>query len=114
VEKALITKPENDQAWQRLDELTAGYSAAGFTLLKQELKAEAEAADAQGKLTLDEVQAVIRDILPAPIAKTRRHQTIQAILTCTRMSLLPEKYREEKTREELRRELAQLELEGVR
>ena len=62
---------------------TDGWSAAGFAALRSELKAKAKLQGTKGKLTMDEVIAVIEDLLPPAIGDTRRYQTLQALVNCT-------------------------------
>jgi SpoVK/Ycf46/Vps4 family AAA+-type ATPase len=61
---------------------TSGYSAAAFAALRRELAARRE-----GGLAV--VRELLGDLLPADLAATRRFQTLQALLNCTRRSLLP-------------------------
>jgi hypothetical protein len=93
----------------RVGDAVKGYSAASFASLRSELIAKA-----RGKtLTFDEIASVANDLIPADIGKTRRYQTLQALLNCTRRSLLPDPETSENKREEWRRELRKLELEGI-
>jgi hypothetical protein len=45
---------------------------------------------------------------------TRRYQTLQALINCTRRRLLPEAARDEARRKEWEAEIRALELKGVR
>lgn len=81
-----------------LDEKTKGYSAAAFAAVRSLLKS-------RKCKSIDEVVAVCDDILPSDISTTRRYQMLQALMNCTRRSLMPviegavsdqrEKWREE-------------------
>ena len=56
--------------------------------------------------------AVIEDLIPPAIQDTRRYQTLQALVNCTRRSLLPDTA--EGGREKWVQEIRSLEREGVR
>ncbi len=86
------------------------YAAANFASLRAELIAKAGG----GTLALDEVLAVVQDLLPPNIERTRRYQSLQALLNCTRRSLLPDPDIDEQQRRAWRDELEALEREGVR
>lgn len=78
----------SDELLARLQAATPGYSAASFAALRGELKAAARAQG--GALDADAVLALTEDLLPPAIGATRRYQTLQALLNCTRRSLLPD------------------------
>jgi hypothetical protein len=61
---------------------TSLYSAAEFQSLKTRIKSE-------GCTTFKEVMDIIDDTLSSDIADTRRYQKLQAVVNCTRQSLLP-------------------------
>jgi SpoVK/Ycf46/Vps4 family AAA+-type ATPase len=106
VAKAALESPgETDLA--KIDELTQGYSAAAFASLRSQLKA----TDAR---SMEQVAAIIHDLIPPEIELTRRYQTLQALLNCTRRSLLPDESVTDADREEWRQEIHQLELQGIR
>jgi hypothetical protein len=91
----------------QLDALTVGYSAASFSSLRSQLKAK-------GCRSIDEVVEIVRDqILPA-IGDTRRYQTLQAMINCTRRSLLPNPNITDEEREAWQAEIRKLELRGLR
>jgi len=90
-----------------LDELTPGYSAAAFASLRSHLRAAEPDS-------IEEVVEIIGDhILPA-IGETRRYQTLQALVNCTRRSLLPEPDIAEEDRQAWQLEISQLEAAGIR
>ena len=97
----------DDSAIEQLDLLTVGYSAAAFTSLRSHLKA----VEPQG---IDEIVAIVRDHIPPAIGQTRRYQTLQALLNCTRRSLLPVPHVNEEDREAWETELRELETLGIR
>jgi SpoVK/Ycf46/Vps4 family AAA+-type ATPase len=93
-------------------DLTADYSAAGFAALRSELIAKAHAGG--GKLSVAQIGAAIRDQLSPAIAETRRYQTLQALINCTRRSLLPDPSVGEVERRAWEAEIRELESRGVR
>ncbi|KPJ86114.1 hypothetical protein AMJ57_00495 [Parcubacteria bacterium SG8_24] len=110
---------------EELEKLTRGYSAASFALLRGELRAEA----GEGQLSPEQALEVARDIIPPSISETRRYQTLQALLNCTRRSLLPDRPYTEADRKNMvvidprmtdadrdrwLEEVRQLEAEGIR
>jgi hypothetical protein len=94
---------------KRLNELTKGYSAAGFASLRSHLKAKAAA----GPLTLDHVEEIVRDHIPPAIELARRYQTLQALVNCTRRSLLPDPNVSDEVRQSWHAELRKLEALGL-
>jgi hypothetical protein len=98
--------------FQEHSQATRNYSTAGFAALRSELKAKA--AQLKKPLPLDQVVAVVNDLLPPAIEDTRRYQTLQALTNCTRRSLLPDPLVKEEQRKEWAAELRLLEARGVR
>ena len=95
---------------------TAGYYAAAFAEVRSDLAAVAEFRKVGG-LSIDEIREVIHDRIPPAVEKMRRYQKLQALLNCTRLSLLPETIERsqlESRREAWRQEIAVLESEGIR
>lgn len=90
-----------------LESLTVGYSAAAFSSLRSHLKA-------MGPKTIEDVVAIVNDHIPPAIGLTRRYQTLQALLNCTRRSLLPDPSVTEKDRDGWQLEINQLEAMGIR
>jgi hypothetical protein len=62
---------------------------------------------------MEEVEQVVFDLLPPDIGDTRRYQTLQALVNCTRRSLLPDPDVSEELRETWQAEIRKLELLGV-
>ncbi len=93
---------------EQLDDivLSHDYSAAAFAALRSQIKA-------QQPTDHDSVISIIQDIIPPAIGKTRRYQTLQALINCTRRSLLPESESVNKTREDWENEIRELEREGI-
>lgn len=105
VGSSVIENPTEEDI-SKLDELTPGYSAAAFASLRSQLKA------AECK-SIDEVIKIVEDqILPA-IGQTRRYQTLQALVNCTRRSLLPDPSVTEEDREKWQAEIRHLESLGI-
>ena len=96
-----------DEAIDRLETLTEDYSAAAFTSLRSHLKAKQPGS-------MDEIAKIVGDHIPPAIGQTRRYQTLQALVNCTRRSLLPEPDVDEATREGWQQEIRELELRGIR
>ena len=101
-----------DGAVQQLEPLTLDYSAASFASLRSTLKARAAREDSN-KLPLEQIEAVLHDHLPPAIGRTRRYQTLQALVNCTRRSLLPDPDVTDEQRQAWRDELRLLEAAGV-
>ncbi|MFH1077125.1 MAG: ATP-binding protein [Pseudomonadota bacterium] len=72
----------------KLLEITQNFSAASFASLRSELKAKAVMK--KGALAFDEILDITGDHIPPAIFDTRRYQTLQALVNCTRKSLLPD------------------------
>ncbi len=96
----------------RLDGVTRGYSAASFAALRSELKAKAKRA--KTGFDFEAILAVVADQLPPAIEETRRYQTLQALVNCTRRSLLPDPNVTDAQRQGWAAELRALEARGIR
>ncbi len=106
VAQAVVAEPTEEDL-RRLDELTPGYFAAAFASLRSQLKAS-------GASSMDDIVKIVQDLLLPAIASTRRYQTLQALVNCTRRSLLPDADATERDREGWQRELRELEAQGIR
>jgi SpoVK/Ycf46/Vps4 family AAA+-type ATPase len=104
-------EPSREQVGQLLN-ATRDFSTAGFAALRSELKAKAKLTG--GPLSLESVLAVVKDVLPPAIEETRRYQTLQALVNCTRRSLLPDPGATDEQRKSWAAELRILEAKGVR
>ena len=100
----------SEEAVKRLAKLTEDYSAASFASLRSDL--EAASLLKNDELTLDEVIAVVEDRILPNIGPIRHYQTLQALVNCTRKSLLPDDYSPE-IRESWVKQIAQLEVIGI-
>ncbi len=98
-------------ALAELEAATRGYSAAAFASLRSELKACMRRLGR--KLTVAEIKARVADTLSPAIEETRRYQTLQALVNCTRRSLLPDPAVSDAQRQDWARELRALEARGV-
>ena len=96
---------------KQLAEATRKYSTAGFAALRSELKAKSR--QNKGPLPLERVMAVVTDLLPPAIEETRRYQTLQALVNCTRRSLLPDPAVTDEQRIRWAEEIRLLEAKGV-
>ena len=96
----------------RFDASISATSAAAFAALRSRLKAEVALAGGQ-KLSPDAVERLAHDQLLPAIAPVRRYQTLQALLNCTRRSLLPDPEVDEAQRLAWRAEIGELEARGV-
>ncbi|MBN2021254.1 MAG: ATP-binding protein [Pirellulales bacterium] len=76
-----------DKDLAALDALTEGYSAAAFASLRSDL--EAARGDSTDPLAMDAIRRIVADHIPPAIGPTRRYQELQALVNCTRRSLLP-------------------------
>ncbi len=93
--------------WLDRDGLEIDFSAAGFSALRSQFKA-IPPKDA------DEVKHIVRDFLQPAIKQTRRYQTLQALINCTRRSLLPDPNISEEDRAQMEQEIRLLETMGIR
>jgi SpoVK/Ycf46/Vps4 family AAA+-type ATPase len=94
-----------------LEYIPQDYSAASFASLKSNL------AYKQNFATFEELVEEIKDFLQPSIGLTRRYQTLQALLNCTRRSLLPFKQSGDallSARTAWEKELLDLEAKGIK
>jgi hypothetical protein len=94
---------------QWLDEegLPPDFSAAGFAALRSQIRA----IPPQSEFDL---KATIGDFIQPAIAQTRRYQTLQALVNCTRRSLLPDPEVTDEQRALWEQEISLLEAQGIR
>ena len=111
VVSAVRDEPLDARELASLRELTRRYSTAGYASLRSELWARREGAE--DDLGYEEIEAVIADHLPPALELTRRYQTLQALVNCTRRSLLPDPEVSEEQRRAWQEELRILESQGV-
>jgi SpoVK/Ycf46/Vps4 family AAA+-type ATPase len=105
-----------DEDVAKLDELTEGYSAAGFASVRSHL--QAHRPDDKSDMPIARVAELVGDHIPPDIGLTRRYQTLQALVNCTRRSLLPledpdDRDACEKLRDGWQREIRELEATGI-
>jgi hypothetical protein len=108
IEPALTRKPTNIEL-SKINDETTGYSPAAFAALRAQLKARTT----EGPLHFEDIRKIIHDQLPPDIFDTRRYQTLQALLNCTRRSLLPKPGVTVAERREWAEEIRRLEARGV-
>ncbi|MFK7959603.1 MAG: AAA family ATPase [Phycisphaerales bacterium] len=117
--KKALGRDLTDAERRTLKDQVSGWSAAAFAALRSALVArvalaadqaargggdgaEAGAGDVEASeggaetpgesatsVTIDDIHAVLDDLIPPAIERTRRYQALQAMLNCTRRSLLP-------------------------
>lgn len=86
-------------------EAVTGYSSAAFAALRNRIKSKK-------CKTAQEAIEIANDIIQPDIEETRRYQTLQALLNCTRKSLIPAD--ELKDKATWKTELNSLEAKGIR
>jgi hypothetical protein len=96
----------------KLQEASRGFYAALFSDVRRSLMAETEQRGR--RLTFDEILAVMTDTIPPAIGLSREYQTLQALVNCTRRSLLPNPGASEAERNAWSARIATLEAMGVR
>jgi SpoVK/Ycf46/Vps4 family AAA+-type ATPase len=109
--KPVLGETVDDATMTALEAATQGFAAANFSAMRAELKAKHRLS---GPLDLERTLAAIRDHLPPPIEDTRRYQTLQALVNCTRRSLLPDPNVTDEERATWTTEIAMLEARGIR
>ncbi len=107
-----MLKPAGEAAtnvldWMDKTGLPPDFSAAGFAALRSQIKA-------MPPKTEDELRAIVGDFIQPAIGQTRRYQTLQALVNCTRRSLLPDPNVTDDERAQWEREISLLEAQGVR
>ncbi|MEQ1828925.1 MAG: AAA family ATPase [Pirellula sp.] len=93
--------------WLDKEGLEQDFSAAGYAALRSQLKAVPPKDQ-------EDLKATIRDFMQPAIKQTRRYQTLQALVNCTRRSLMPDPNISEKDRAHMEEEIRLLELQGIR
>jgi SpoVK/Ycf46/Vps4 family AAA+-type ATPase len=112
IQPVLGRKPKANEL-DRLLEAIGDLSAAAMASLRSELKARQLLCKAEA-LGMDAILEVVHDHLPAAIATTRHYQTLQALVHCSRRSLLPDPKVSEADRAGWEAEIRQLEASGIR
>jgi hypothetical protein len=110
VQPVLDRKLTSDEATQ-LDAITTDYSSSSFASLRSELKATA--LQRRSNLDFKDILAAIADLIPPAIGETRRYQTLQALVNCTRKGLLPNPNVTASERKAWMEEIRLLELKGI-
>jgi len=103
------TNLTNESLVEWLDQqgLETDYSSAGFSALRSQFKAIPPKDE-------EDLKATVRDFIQPAIKQTRRYQTLQALINCTRRSLLPDPDITEADREQMEAEIRELESQGIR
>ena len=111
----VLPGPLPEDAVEQLSKLTEDYSAASFASLRSDLEAASllkKGSQDGSELIPDEIIAVVEDRILPNIGPIRHYQTLQALVNCTRKSLLPDDYSPE-IRESWVKQIAQLEAIGI-
>ncbi len=108
----VLPQPATEEEVAKFSGVTQGHSAAAFASLRSELKARAMRSG--GALDMAGILDVAHDLIPPAIAETRRFQTVQALMNCTRRRLLPPDQRDPSCRDQWAAELRDLEARGIR
>jgi len=115
VVKPVLQDKFDDKTMKHLKAWTHGYSAAAFASLRSNLKANAvRDGDKNGKLSMEQIELIVADLIPPAIGRTRRYQELQALVNCTRRSLLPDPKVSDNDRENWQTEIRELEAMGIR
>jgi hypothetical protein len=93
--------------WLDREGLDKDFSSAGYAALRSQFKAIPPKDET-------ELKSIVRDFLSPAIQQTRRYQTLQALINCTRRSLLPNPQISDQERAQMEDEIRQLELLGIR
>lgn len=93
--------------WLDKEGLEEDFSSAAFAALRSQLKAIPPTDRSS-------LENVIKDFITPAIGPTRRYQTLQALVNCTRRSLLPDPSVTDQERAQWEQEIRQLELQGIR
>jgi SpoVK/Ycf46/Vps4 family AAA+-type ATPase len=93
--------------WLDKEGLAEDYSSAGYAALRSQFKAIPPTSE-------EELKSIVRDFLQPAIKQTRRYQTLQALINCTRRSLLPDPNVSDEQRAQWEEEIRQLEFQGIR
>jgi hypothetical protein len=93
--------------WLDKEGLVSDFSSAGYAALRSQFKAIPPKSE-------EELKQIVHDFLSPAIQQTRRYQTLQALINCTRRSLLPDPSVSDEERSQMEDEIRQLELLGVR
>jgi ATPase family associated with various cellular activities (AAA) len=101
---------ETDKLVEEFEPMCVDYSSATYASLRSVLKARAKS----GKLTPKQVKSVMNDVLQPDIRATRRYQTLQALVNCTRRSLLPDPNVTDETRARWMAEISTMEIRGLK
>jgi SpoVK/Ycf46/Vps4 family AAA+-type ATPase len=103
------TKLATEELVQWLDQegLEEDYSSAAYAALRSQFKAIPPK-------NAEELKTIVRDFLQPAIKQTRRYQTLQALINCTRRSLLPDPDISDSQRAQMEEEIRLLESMGIR
>ncbi len=93
--------------WLDKEGLSNDFSSAGYAALRSQFKAIPPKDE-------KELREIVADFLQPAIQQTRRYQTLQALINCTRRSLLPENEVSAEKRARWEEEIRLLEMQGIK
>ena len=96
-----------DKALSKMDEISADYSAAAFPSLRSQLRS----AETH---SIEQVLEIVTAHIPPATGLTRRYQTLQALINCTRRSLLLDPNFTPADRNRWEQEIRELQRLGIR
>jgi hypothetical protein len=111
--KPVIEDSLSKEESEELMGMLKGHSPAAMASLRSELVAKKMMHKAD-HLTFNAIREVVRDHLPAAIETTRHYQTLQALVHCSRRSLLPNPNISDDQRAMWDSEIKTLEAKGIR
>ena len=111
VEPVIENKFTNDQIDVYFSEYIGHFYPALFSEIRSELISKKKLK--KGKLDIGEVVEVLEDVFPPSIEDTRRYQTLQALVNCTRKSLMPLEFQTIDSRKSFQQEILKLEGKGI-
>ena len=111
--KPVIQGSLSEEESDELMEMLKGHSPAAMASLRSELIAR-KLMDKSDHLTFNVIRKMVHDHLPAAIESTRHYQTLQALVHCSRRSLLPNPNITEDQRAMWDSEIKALEAKGIR
>jgi hypothetical protein len=113
IAKPVIQGSLSDEESEELMKILKGHSPAAMASLRSELIAK-KLMEKTNHLSFDAIRHVVQDHLPAAIESTRHYQTLQALVHCSRRSLLPDPNVSEDQRTMWDSEIKSLEAKGIR
>ncbi len=111
--KPVINDALSEEEFSELMDILNSHSPAAMASLRSELIAR-KSMNKEDQLSFSTIKEVVNDHLPAAIETTRHYQTLQALVHCSRRSLLPDPNISEDQRAMWDSEIKSLEAKGIR